>query len=190
MIWLLVTPLLIFAMVALHVQRTSRRAPELPPSPLPAIVLGARVWTDGTPSDALRDRVITGVELINAGHATRLVLTGGSPDERPTEASVMERIARDLGATQLQLESASRSTFDNARYCAALMSERVVILVTCDFHLARAGAYFRSQGFTVWLVGSRRSLRPVDRWRLTLKEAVALLARPRLLWALRNPRSV
>lgn len=191
MTWLLaLTPLLTVGVVALHVHRTARQAARLPPAPLPAIVLGARVWPDGTASDALRDRVSTGVALLKAGHATRLVLTGGSPDGRPTEASVMERLARDAGAIEVQLEAASLSTFDNARHCAALMPERAVILVTCDFHLARAGAYFRSEGFTVWLVGSQRALRPVDRWRVTLKEAVALLVRPRLLWALRKPRSV
>lgn len=188
-LWALL-PVVFFASIVLHVHATARRPAELPPSPMPAVVLGARVWPDGTPSDALRDRVATGVGLLNAGHATRLVLSGGAPDQRPTEASVMARIAGQLGARELQLEAASTSTVDNARCCAALLPERAVILVTCDFHLARAAACFRAEGFTVWLAGSQRSLRPVDRWRVTLKEAVALLARPRLLWALRKPRSV
>ncbi|MGV3621316.1 MAG: YdcF family protein [Archangium sp.] len=192
MSWLLLTPLLIVAVVMLQVHRIGRSAVVLPSKPLPAIVLGARVWPDGTPSDALRDRVSTGVKLLLDGHATKLVFSGGSPDQRPTEAAVMQALAIAAKAPPdaLELEATSRSTFENARHCAAQIPERTVILVTCDFHLARATAYFRAEGFTVFPVPSRRSLRPVDRWRVTSKEALALLWRPRLLWGLRRPRSV
>ncbi len=184
--------LLLLGALAFAVHRVGQVQPSLPPHALPAVVLGARVFPDGHASDALADRVRTGVALLRGGHATRLILSGGSPDSRPTEAAVMRDLALAFGAdaAALQLEGASRSTYENAARCAELLTERDVLLVTCDFHLARARAHFHTRGFTVSPVPSKRALRPVDRWRVTLKEVVALLAKPRLLWAFRTPRKV
>lgn len=193
MSWLLAAlPLLVVALVAAKVHRFGHRPPRFPARALPAVILGARVYDDGTPSDALRDRVQTGVALLRAGHASRLVMTGGSVGERATEAEVMLALAKAAGvdAALVQVETKSRSTFENAKFCAGLLTEREVLVVTCDFHLARASAHFRTRGFVVWPVPSPRALRPVDRWRNTLKEAAALLSKPRLLWALRTSRSV
>ena len=96
----------------------------------------------------------------------------------------MARLASSLGATdsQLVLESASRSTFENAARSVELLGEeKEILLVTCDFHLARASAHFRSVGLQVWPVPSPRSLRTRDRVRLTGKELAALLRRPWLI---------
>lgn len=174
--------------LGVHVHRTGQRAPALPQRPLTAIVLGARVYRDGAPSPALVDRVALGVWLLVQGRARRLLLSGGSPDGRPSEAAAMARLARDAGAPleALELEEKSRSTFENARECAALLRQRgesEVLLVSCDFHLARAGAHFRRHGFTVWPVPSPRRLTAVDRVMVTSKEALSLLRRP---WLLRH----
>lgn len=156
-----------------------------------AVVLGARVYADGTPSDALVDRVQVGVALLKAGRVKRLVLTGGSPDARPTEADVMAKIARELGATAdtLVLETQSRSTFDNARFAVGLLAadEREIVLVTCDFHVARALAQFRAHRLTVWPAPSARALDTSTRLMVTFKEVIGLLRRPWLLRGLRQP---
>lgn len=167
----------------LRLHRIGAADPVLPEHPLPCIVLGARVFPDGSASDALRDRVLLGVDLLKRGLATRLIFTGGTPDGRPTEAAAMRAIALRAHVTdaQLELESASTTTLENAARCAAQMPEREVLLVTCDFHLARASAIFREAGFTVWPVPSRRLLSRADRARLMTKETAAMLARPSLL---------
>lgn len=167
----------------LRLHRIGAAEPVFPQQPLPCIVLGARVRPDGSPSDALRDRVLLGVELLKRGLATRLVFTGGTPDARPTEASAMLTIAQRAGVSRerIELESASTTTLENAARCAEQMSEREVLLVTCDFHLARAAAIFREAGFKVWPVPSKRSISRADRSRLMVKETAAMLARPSLL---------
>ena len=172
--------------LGLHVHRTGKRAPSFPTSPLTAVVLGARVHPDGTPSPALVDRVQVAMALLQEGRAHRLLLSGGSPDARPTEAHTMARLASALGATasQLVVEAESRSTFENAARSAELLSatnEKEILLVTCDFHVARATAHFRAAGLNVWPVPSLRSLTPADRLRVTSKELVALLRRPWLI---------
>jgi uncharacterized SAM-binding protein YcdF (DUF218 family) len=167
--------------LGLHVHRTGKRAPRFPVHAATAVVLGAKVHPDGTPSPALVDRVHVAVGLLREGRARRLLLSGRTP-----EAQTMARIARELGATeeQLALEAESRSTFENAALSAAWLKERQeneILLVSCDFHLARATAHFRRRGLTVWPVPSVRSLRKRDRLRVTVKEVIALLRRPWLL---------
>jgi len=172
--------------LGVHVHRTGRKSAAFPARPLTAVVLGARVHPDGTPSPALIDRVAVGVGLLREGRAHRLLLSGGSPDGRPTEAATMARLARELGATdaQLALETTSRSTFENAARSTqwlAAHGEREILLVSCDFHLARAGAHFRTHGLTDWPVPSRRSLTMADRWIVTGRELAGLLRRPWLI---------
>lgn len=168
----------------LRVHRVGQRAPRFPGRPVTAVVLGARVHPDGTPSPALVDRVRVGVALLKEGRAQRLVLSGGSPDGRPTEASVMARLAGELGAPGdlLVLESQSQSTFENAlRSLESLGGEREILLVSCDFHLARATAHFRRRGLTVWPVPSPRALTTANRLIVTGKELLALIRRPWLI---------
>src|SRR5690606_37149253 len=44
------------------------------------VVLGARVYADGTPSLAVADRVRTACELVRAGHAPIIIVSGGPGD--------------------------------------------------------------------------------------------------------------
>lgn len=184
--WLLVLAAVtgLGAGVGLRVHRLGQRVPRFPARPVTAVILGARVHPDGTPSPALVDRVRVGVALLKEGRAQRLVLSGGSPDGRPTEASIMARLARELGAAAelLVLEAQSQSTYENAlRSVASLGGEQEILLVSCDFHLARATAHFRRRGLTVWPVPSTRALTTPRRLIVTAKELLALLRRPWLI---------
>lgn len=187
--WLASAPLLAgAAALGARVHHFGRRAPRLPEAPCVAVVLGALVRPDGTPSDALRGRVAVGVQLLKAGHASMLLFSGGSPDARPAEALVARDLAVAAGvdASRCVLETVSRSTFENARESVALLrglGARKVIVVTCDFHLLRASAHFGAHGLRVFPVASRRALCPTQRILATAKETLALLQRPWLLTA-------
>ncbi len=165
--------------VAARVHLVGQRRPQFPSHPLTAVVLGAKVHSDGRPSHALVDRVQVAVGLLLEGRAQRLVLSGRSP-----EAQTMARLAIESGAkeAQLVLEAKSRSTFENAaRTAEVLRGEHEILLVTCDFHLARASAHFRGRGFLVWPVPSVRALTAGQRVLVTAKELAALLRRPWLI---------
>ena len=112
--------------LGVQVHRTGRKSAVFPSRPVTAVVLGARVHADGTPSPALIDRVAVGVALLRDGRASRLLFSGGSPDGRPTEAETMARVAREMGATEdlLSLEPTSRSTFENAARSAEWLAAR------------------------------------------------------------------
>lgn len=157
---LLVLPLTLLALfgallAAIHVfgQRERRVGAEV------AVVLGARVHSDGSPSTALKWRVRKAVELWRRGKVKRLLLAGGSAANLPAEASVMRSLAIDAGVPSdcLWLEPRSRSTLQNARECAALLRSshvNAVVLVTDSYHCFRAAWLFRREGIDVQVAPS------------------------------------
>jgi vancomycin permeability regulator SanA len=64
------------------------------------LVLGAKVHEDGTPSEALAERVATGVDLYHRGYSKTLLVSGGTGREGQDEAAVMKRIALRLGVPE------------------------------------------------------------------------------------------
>jgi len=63
-----------------------------------AVVFGARVESDGTPTPALEDRVALGVQLYKDKLVPKLILTGTQTGDEPmNEAEVMKRMAVEAG---------------------------------------------------------------------------------------------
>src|SRR5438552_2413903 len=62
-----------------------------------AVVLGARVYADGRPSDALADRVRTACQLYREGLVGKLLFSGGPGDGKVHETESMKRLAIQLG---------------------------------------------------------------------------------------------
>ncbi len=156
------------------------------------VVLGARVYRGGGPSDALRYRVHTGARLYREGKAPLVVFTGGSPEPAttPTEAQVALRLALAEGVPLevCLLEEESRTTWENAAFVAPLLRERSmarVRVVTDRYHLPRALRCFWAHGIAADGEPSRREdgslFVPRRRATALVREAGALLQRPRLL---------
>jgi uncharacterized SAM-binding protein YcdF (DUF218 family) len=99
------------------------------------------------------DRLICGVTLFKEGRAPVLVLSGGIGDafqKSPPEADEMRNLAIRLGVppSALVSETGSRTTAESAvEVRRALPRLRRILLVTSAFHLPRATALFRKQGF-------------------------------------------
>jgi uncharacterized SAM-binding protein YcdF (DUF218 family) len=159
---------------------------RIPTQPLDGlIVLGARVYEDGSPSPAYLGRLERAAQLVHAGLVTQVLVCGaGTGPVR--EAEVGRTVLASLGVdpARVHLELESRDTSENARFGAprarALGWARPG-LVSDAFHLLRARACFAREGLPVVVVPStRRTLFPVRRH---LLEAMALLRRP---WLLRH----
>lgn len=115
------------------------------------VVLGARVEADGSPSRALLRRIAHGAALYHAGAAPFLLLSGGQPGGRASEAEVMARAALSLGVPEgaLRREALSRNTLENAMFCRSIVQAhgwRRLLLVTDGYHLPRALYTFRRLG--------------------------------------------
>lgn len=112
-------------------------------------------WVPLAPAltEASLARVMTGVELARKSHLP-LVATGGSgaiDGSTLTEADAMAEQAVRLGMPRknIIIENKSRNTWENARGVRAILDKHNIILVTSAFHMKRAAAMFKKQGFLV-----------------------------------------
>lgn len=111
---------------------------KLPPAPV-ALVFGAGVKRDGTPTDALHDRVLAGVELYKAGKVRKLVMTGDNGDRRYNEVKPMKALAIESGVPEgdIVLDYAGFRTYDSCYRARDVFGLGDVIAVSQDFHLPR-----------------------------------------------------
>ena len=105
-----------------------------------AIVFGARVWENGEPSHALYDRVITAVELYRAGRVKKILMSGDNRNENYDEPTAMRATAVKLGvpASDVALDFAGRRTYDTCFRAKEIFEVQKAIVVTQEFHQARA----------------------------------------------------
>ena len=105
-----------------------------------AIVFGAGLSRDGSPTPVLRDRVAIAAELYFAGKVEKLLLSGDNRFIYYNEPGAMFQYARSLGVPDeaLVLDYAGRSTYDTCYRAHEIFGVNEAILVTQNFHLPRA----------------------------------------------------
>ncbi len=105
-----------------------------------AIVFGAGLRRDGTPTAVLRDRVETAVQLYFAGKVEKLLMSGDNRFVDYNEPESMRQYALSLGVPDgaIVLDYAGRRTYDTCYRAKAIFGVESAILVTQDFHLPRA----------------------------------------------------
>lgn len=105
-----------------------------------AIVFGAGLQRDGTPSPILRDRVETAVALLREKKVEKILFSGDNRFENYNEPGAMQAYAITLGAPlqDIVLDYAGRRTYDTCFRAKFIFKVDEAILVTQDFHLPRA----------------------------------------------------
>lgn len=115
-----------------------------PPSEAPedrvAIVFGAGLRRDGTPTAMLRDRVLTGAQLYFSGKVEKLLMSGDNRFVDYNEPESMRQFALSLGVPDeaIVLDYAGRRTYDTCYRAKAIFGLETALLVTQGFHLPRA----------------------------------------------------
>ncbi len=140
--------LLIAAILVLGIPRlymilsTSKKMFQVADAPTrrAAVVFGAGLQRDGTPSPVLRDRVETAADLYFAGKIEKFLLSGDNRFLDYNEPGSMMEYALSLGVPReaLVLDYAGRRTYDTCYRAKAIFGLEDVLLVTQSFHLARA----------------------------------------------------
>lgn len=140
-----------------------------------ALVLGAQVKPDGTPSAMLADRIAAAADLYRAGKVKKLLLSGDHGQRNYDEVGTMRRelLARGIPAEDVFTDHAGFDTWDSAQRARRVFGARSVIVVTQRFHMARAvyaahRAGLRAAGYHA----DRRRYGPVLA-RLRVREALA-----------------
>lgn len=125
-----------------------------------AIVFGARVWDDGSPSNSLYDRVLTGVELYRAGRVKKLLMSGDKTGENYDEPAAMKKLALELGISEsdIVLDNDGKRTYDTCYRAKEIFAVEKAILVTQDYHQARALYLCNSLGVdSIGITANRRT---------------------------------
>ncbi len=105
-----------------------------------AIIFGAGLWRDGSPTPVLRDRVATGAALYHAGKVEKLLMSGDNRFDDYNEPAAMRDYALSLGVPEeaIVLDYAGRRTYDTCYRARDIFRLDSAILVTQKFHLPRA----------------------------------------------------
>jgi SanA protein len=105
-----------------------------------AIVFGAGLRRDGTPTPILRDRVDTAASLYFSGTVEKLLMSGDHQFLNYNEPESMRQYALSLGVPDqaIVLDYAGRRTYDTCYRAKAIFGVDDVLLVTQKFHLPRA----------------------------------------------------
>jgi vancomycin permeability regulator SanA len=127
---------------------------SVPPAPV-AIVLGAQVYTGGTPSPFLAARLDIAHRLLDAGKVKAILVSGDHSRWEYDEPGAMQvyLVARGVPAAQVVLDYAGFDTFDSCARAHRIFGVDKAIVVTQSYHLDRAIALCREQGIDASGIG-------------------------------------
>lgn len=143
-----------------------------------AIVFGAGLRRDGSPSPVLRDRVDTAVNLYFSGKVQKLLMSGDNRSFNHNEPGSMRdyAVSRGVPPEDIVLDYAGQRTYDTCYRARHIFKLDSAILVTQAFHLPRALYVCNSLGLPA--VGVSADQRPYRRFAMVfwgLRETVATL---------------
>jgi SanA protein len=113
-----------------------------------ALVLGAGVRDDGTPSDVLRDRLDEALALQRSGRVKRIVVSGDHMSHDYDEPNAMRLYleANGVAPEVIFMDHAGFDTYSSVWRARHVFGASRVVVVTQRFHLARAVWVARSLG--------------------------------------------
>ncbi len=147
-----------------------------------AIVFGAGLRWDGSPSPVLRDRVQAAVELYNNGKVEKLLLSGDNRFDDYNEPGAMQEYALEQGVSpeDLVLDYAGRRTYDTCYRANEIFKVEIAYLVTQNFHLPRA--LFLCNNFGIEALGINADLREYSNYSLRYWNFREMFATTSALW--------
>ena len=104
------------------------------------IILGCQVKDDGSLSHMLRDRLMRGLEVYEAGATPKLLMSGDHGREEYDEVGAMKNYAIENGvpSQNVFMDHAGFSTYETVYRAKEIFQADKVIIVTQEYHLYRA----------------------------------------------------
>jgi uncharacterized SAM-binding protein YcdF (DUF218 family) len=142
------------------------------------------------------DRLLEAIAIYKKGNIERILITGGSGavfNQNNKESKLLHDICLDLGVPDsvLIIESESKNTHENALFTKHIIgTNSEILLITSGFHMRRAAACFRHEGFKFEMVSTDPleilnmgpdnyiipKADPLDKWSYLIKEWTGYLA--------------
>lgn len=115
-------------------------SPEAAPAGGTAIVFGAGLRRDGSPTAVLADRVVVASRLFLENKVERILMSGSRNSSGHNEPEAMRDLAIQLGVPDeaIILDPLGLRTFDTCRRAKQIFALEKVLLVSQAFHLPRA----------------------------------------------------
>lgn len=132
------------------------------------LVLGASVLANGGVSDILKDRLDTAIYLFQAKRAPVILVSGdhGSSDYNEVGAMKGYLTERKVSAEVIRMDHSGFSTYESVYRSQAVFGMKRVIIVTQEYHLARAVFIARSLGMESWGVAAdKRAYVDIEKYR-------------------------
>lgn len=154
---------------------------ETVPSAPVALILGAQVNGNGTPSGYLAHRLDLGAALLAKGKVRALLLTGdfGQPQYDEPDAMKKYLIAHGVPARKIALDYAGFDTYSSCNRAYRIFGVREAVVVTQDFSVPRTVALCRSVGIAANGVGDSAEFHNTLYWKNWLRDQ---LASTKALW--------
>lgn len=120
-----------------------------------ALVLGAQVYDDGTPSAFLAARLALARDLYRAGKVRAVLVSGDNMDFSYNEPDTMRAwlIAEGLPASKVVADYAGFDTSDSCQRANRIFGATGLIVLTQSYHIRRAVALCRDAGIDAVGVG-------------------------------------
>jgi vancomycin permeability regulator SanA len=152
---------------------------DVPAAPV-AIVLGAQVRPDGTPSEFLAARLELARRLVEADRVRAVLVSGDHAQWEYDEPGAMRRwlIERGVPAEKIVQDHAGFDTYDSCLRARRIFGVQQAIVVTQSFHIERAVTVCRRVGVDAVGVGddSVRRFERAWRWGATRERLAAVKA--------------
>lgn len=129
-------------------------ADDVPPVPV-ALVLGALVHSDGTPSAFLTARLVLAKRLYDAGTVQVLLVSGDHSRPDYDEPGTMRRwlLAHGVPPGRVVIDDAGVDTYDSCARAVRVFGVRKAVVVTQTYHVDRSVALCRHLGMDAVGVG-------------------------------------
>lgn len=104
------------------------------------LILGCGVYSDGSLTPMLSDRVQVGVSLYQKGLGDRILMSGDHRDDSYNEVDPMKATAVSMGvaAESIVTDPLGLSTYDSIARVSTVFGAKRVLIVTQEYHLPRA----------------------------------------------------
>lgn len=112
------------------------------------LILGAGVRDDGSPSNMLEDRLLTGINLYKKGNTVPILMSGDHGREEYDEVNCMKdyAVAKEIPSEDIFMDHAGFSTYESLYRARDVFGAKNVIIITQEYHLYRALYIAKSLG--------------------------------------------
>jgi len=125
---------------------------QAPDFSAPVLVLGAGIYSDGEPTAVLEGRLRKALDLYRAGKVTWFLVSGDNRAASYNEPQAMRRwlLKQGVPPDLVIADYAGRRTYDSLKRATVVFGLQRLVVVTSDFHMARAIYLGSSLGLDIY----------------------------------------